>query len=418
MATIVPVWEVKLFQLNVSQDKAGGDCAIILLLNTAPKKPKVASAVLVDGGDGPRCTKMLISTMQDLEKKYVFDSPGNKFKFDAVSISHWDTVSHINNYQYLFTYKKLHIGSLGVSTLRSFLNITSMTFDYRGFCWKYTTTDAYNFLKDPEYGFIGDQHAAFRYDKTQKPLTRFYCQNFSTVPTARTKPSKNRDMNPDSKIKTANRPMNTKIGGVTVKNFLDGYLDTEVILGVNLFNGKQVANPAATTGLVSLIKGNDPSMDVNQAGDRKGAPGLYVWGVNKQGLGGQSFGIFETGKNPTNTNAGSVMLLLVWVKNGVVAANVKKEDIIVSLYTGADAEYTAEGPLTTWLKNDFKPAVQAYKINVLKAGHHGGGQGTSMSFIEAVKPDHFLMSSGSDHIHPRLEVSHYTELAIRCHSSL
>ena len=95
MAGTDPVWEVRLFQLNVSRDGAG-DCAIILLLNTnvlSPAKPKVASAVLVDGGEGPKITDILTTTMQQLKDEVAFDSDDGDFKFDAISISHWDTVS-------------------------------------------------------------------------------------------------------------------------------------------------------------------------------------------------------------------------------------------------------------------------------------------------------------------------------------
>ncbi len=98
------------------------------------------------------------------------------------------------------------------------------------------------------------------------------------------------------------------------------------------------------------------------------------------------------------------MLLLVWHKSGKDASNPQKEDIVVSLYSGADAEYKAELPLMNWLKNDFGTANKSYQVRVIKAGHHGSSAGTSVEFIEALKPDHFLISNGTGHFHPRLEV--------------
>ena len=95
-------YRVELFQINVSQDYRGGDCAIILLLDADPRvvngqtiyTPEVLKAVLVDGGDEDGAKFFLTKTMQDCEMKYIFqNSPGNKFKFDAVCISHWDRVS-------------------------------------------------------------------------------------------------------------------------------------------------------------------------------------------------------------------------------------------------------------------------------------------------------------------------------------
>ena len=95
---MAPIYQVKLLQINVSQDHAGGDCAIILLLDASTTPYTVVKAVLVDGGDGPGTKTFLSKTMKLCEKKYMFaDDSGkvavdNPFKFDAISISHWDKV--------------------------------------------------------------------------------------------------------------------------------------------------------------------------------------------------------------------------------------------------------------------------------------------------------------------------------------
>lgn len=115
------VYRFELYQINVSQD-VGGDCAIMLLINTAMKvsgKSRVEWAALIDGGDGTGCTRFLIKTMQGLEEKYAFEG-GDKvysvgaFKFDVVSISHWDQVCPSICHGRTKVDKK--IGSLGVSS--------------------------------------------------------------------------------------------------------------------------------------------------------------------------------------------------------------------------------------------------------------------------------------------------------------
>ena len=80
------------------------------------------------------------------------------------------------------------------------------------------------------------------------------------------------------------------------------------------------------------------------------------------------------------------------------------DGILSALYTGADAEYKAEGPLTDWLNYDYLK-TSGKIIKVIKAGHHGSSAGTSTKLITNAKPDHYLISNGRNHYHPRPEVS-------------
>lgn len=243
------------------------------------------------------------------------------------------------------------------------------------------------------------------------PKTKLYCQDWD-------KGSSGRSLNQDSVAKRVDPvlcPMNVKAipRGVApqYKHVIAGRLKTKAVLGYNLISGEGI--PAMDKGsllsnsniksIVDLVKHNHPWKFA------RGAPGLYVWSVDRQALGDPTLGVFEysfTAKSATNPNPASMMLLLVWVKDlgtdqDAQMADPQMDNITISMYSGGDAEYGPEEKLTTWLKSYTD---NGGIIQVVKAGHHGSSAGTSQEFIEAVKPDLYIVSNGIKHFHPRPEV--------------
>ncbi|KAI9749957.1 MAG: hypothetical protein M4579_006668, partial [Chaenotheca gracillima] len=323
----------------------------------APAKDEIKSAVLIDGGYGEKSVSRLINTMVDIENTFAgLDPTTNKLKFDAVSISHWD-MDH-----------------------------------YYGFCVR-----PYGFLSDPRIGWDAktQQCNAFKYDNStpRKPLTRFYAQEWAVNNDSNLRMNKKNPTMLDLQVKI---PAGTD--WVWYDNALLFTAGTP-LLGVNLFSGFTPTSAASNSEtLDTLISTNDPWRDTAIKGDRINAPGLYAVGVDRQLWGGP---ISVVPGPATSSNAGSILLLLVWKP---IAST---DPIRVSFYSGGDAEWEQEDALAAWLVN---PATKTpYTIKAVKAGHHGSRSGTSINFIQKVKPDHYLVSSGTKHGHPVPEVVWYLD---------
>ena len=88
-------FDVDYFQLNAGLDSKG-DAAIALLVLKDPKVTtpvgEVKSAVLIDGGNGKQCAKLIVKAIQTIESNYKGYTKTEPFKFDAIVISHWDVV--------------------------------------------------------------------------------------------------------------------------------------------------------------------------------------------------------------------------------------------------------------------------------------------------------------------------------------
>ena len=288
-----------------------------------------------------------------------------------------------------------------------------------GYGWETPSTDA---TAKPQ--IRKGQHKAFRYDSTtdHKPLTHYYSQAYSI----KAKAGKDRDLKaPDGDLDPqGNGPIKvwstvkTKTSDAYYPNVLLGHVLTPSVLGVNLFNNQLIqptSTPESTKCLEDLAMSNHPWWDEKRNLTRMGAPGLYVWGVNETGLGDTKFAIYDQG-TLTPTNKGSIMLLLVWLKGTDHAVTL--DNLHISLYTGADAEYKAEQPLVAWLQkkpNDYLNTPGKI-IEVIKAGHHGSSAGSSLALIQNAKPDHYIISNGRDHWHPRPEVRFSIVLAQNLHT--
>lgn len=85
---------VHYFQVNAALDYRG-DCAVALLVKNPSKdgdKPTLKSAILIDAGNTEKTPACLVRLIKRWESEYTIP-PDQKFRFDAVTISHWDAVS-------------------------------------------------------------------------------------------------------------------------------------------------------------------------------------------------------------------------------------------------------------------------------------------------------------------------------------
>ncbi|KAG8527299.1 uncharacterized protein KY384_008043 [Bacidia gigantensis] len=350
MATTQP-W-VEYYQMNAGLDFFG-DCAIVLLVKKKGTLNQLLSAVLVDCGSSQRVIEPITRLIKRVQSTYVLKPEDKKqFKFDAVVITHWD---------------KDHFGGL------------EKLFD--------------------AYPWTNNQFPLFRYTivtspAVPTPLTKLFCGDgfqasansnpfvTSIPPTTVSKPIAAFDMQAkkDPTIPCLR----------VVPDFGD-------FLGVNLFNaqipGLATGTWTSTTSLEALLAANNPGTT-----DAPNAPGFYIVAGEQQVLGSplakrQGRVIKDSVKGRKNQD--SLVSLLIW--KGVGTGPNK-----VSLYTGGDAEYIIEDRVATWLQNP-KP----YTVKAVKAGHHGSAAGTSMDFISQLKPDLYLLSTGTEHQHPSPEVLFY-----------
>lgn len=165
------------------------------------------------------------------------------------------------------------------------------------------------------------------------------------------------------------------VGSRTIGNAILVSAMPSTVLGFNLFNGIGLDTGTTSDQIKNandLVAKNNP----NQGGMGDGAPGLYVFGVMTIGLGQKNvIGIINRGENLNDTNARSILLLLVW-PDGV-------NKPIISLYGGGDTEYTMETKLANFLtdKSDVdKTKWTTIPIQVIKAGHHGCMYDTGSGF--------------------------------------
>lgn len=153
------------------------------------------------------------------------------------------------------------------------------------------------------------------------------------------------------------------------------------MLSANLFkNGQQAADYTTIKTVDDMVDKNDPWMSATEK-----TPGLYIVGVDKQFLGKDALkAVVDAGKSE-ETNASSIQLLLIW--------KISDTERHITLYAGGDAEFLEENNL-------ILPFLNGAQITTIKAGHHGSRRGTSMKFIDAVKPIHYLVGNGTIMGHP------------------
>ena len=390
---------------------------MLLARKTEPNiyKPQIGfikSAVLIDGGFSLKTADLLDVTIGRLESNYMgYDTSQTNsadnvyFKFDAVILTHWDTVSEHAS-EHFHDSKSLirTVGSLSVSSRRNAIPLTCLIRE-RGF---------FNFL-GLERLWTGTKFNHFKYNG-DTPLTRLYCQSWPGKLRHISNPqgygfSGTASLLAPSKISTPftctafigkGKPRAAK------PNCLILYATTDLLIGVNVFTGnslstlswEEVENP------LQLVNDNDPWKTNDANITWTDAPGLYIVGVNKMLLGdntlpGATFhvkgmvGIINKPKAKEDVNPDSVLSLLIWKNKD------NTKDPKISLYTGGDTEYAAEDKVAKFIG-------LSSQILVVKAGHHGSAAGTSINFLKVAKPEHYLVSAGTDHGHPGISIQRMT----------
>ena len=243
----------------------------------------------------------------------------------------------------------------------------------------------YEFLKLKNL-WDGGKFIYFKYDTKNTALTRLYVQSWATADQGSQGP-----MTAQSYPEGRPAPflVDIRVGKAVYKGALNVFATTDSLLGVNLFNGQGLTKPVTYPTIKSLdllVSKNDPSL----LGMGAKAAGLYIVGVNAIALGEKtSLGVVDKGENP-GTNMWSIVLLLVWPDG----TNKPR----VSLYSGGDTEYTMELKVANFLTDTTSNST--IPVKVVKAGHHGSLIGTAVDFITKVRPDHYLVSAGTEHGHP------------------
>ena len=219
----------------------------------------------------------------------------------------------------------------------------------------------------------GDQFIHCKYQKTGEPLTRLYSPKWKAAKKGLAsyaeivKPSGadvSTPYNIDVKVKNAGKKV----------NFMVAYATPDLLLGRNLFTGNKITVSSDEISMpAELIEKNNPGTLI-KTDDWKGAPGLYIVGVEQVLIGPSSVSsvpalrpgeVRVINNNPLpagDANGGSIVTLLIW------PAASDLESIRISLYTAGDAEYQVEEALSQWLED--------LEIKVIKAGHHGSAAGT------------------------------------------
>lgn len=103
-------FEVHLFQLNAAVDTKG-DSAIALLVQKDRTETKanyhgeVIAAVLIDTGYNTGTSRLILNTIKQIQADYedysTTTDPPKYFQFDAVIISHWDSVSPTSDFLHM-----------------------------------------------------------------------------------------------------------------------------------------------------------------------------------------------------------------------------------------------------------------------------------------------------------------------------
>ena len=89
-------FEVVLYQLNAGLDTQGDSAVALLTSKVGTASAKIKNAVLIDGGYGKNVAVVLKTTITAIKAAYAIPAD-REFKFDAVSLSHWDKVSFASN---------------------------------------------------------------------------------------------------------------------------------------------------------------------------------------------------------------------------------------------------------------------------------------------------------------------------------
>ncbi|KAG8525205.1 uncharacterized protein KY384_008849 [Bacidia gigantensis] len=389
-------YQVTLYQLNAGLDTAG-DSAIALLATktTGATKPKIKSAILIDGGMGANVAVSMKTTIKEIKADY--DIPGDReFKFDAVSLSHWDQ-DHILGLFFFLADKSL---------------------------WEATTTKGEGQEWDPNDAAKPDATKPakcfkyFKYDKDGNPLTRLYTQSWGLdsyndgkpaqlVPKETKNPACQFHRNAAS-IVTEPHIVNVTCydnpGDKTYKlreKVIWSYQRTDLLMGVDFFSGTP-GYVAANRGWWELLTSPQMLIDAN---DLKGAPGLYVVRDVSSGSGDDDDlhdrGVRVVPKaGGTDTNKFSIVLMLIWKTTSGAPK--------LALYSGGDAEFKTEDLVANWLGAPKDDKVKEI-VDIVKIGHHGSTSGTSRKFMEAARPGRCMISAGTQHGHPTQEIIMYLQ---------
>ena len=185
--------------------------------------------------------------------------------------------------------------------------------------------------------------------------------------------------------------INVKVNKAPVKlNVMVAYATPDLLLGRNIFTGNKITvSSDEIYSPADLIENNDP-WTLTKKDDWKGAPGLFIVGVEQVLIGpsnASSAPALRPGEvrvinnNPLpkgDANGGSIVALLIW------PAASDNEPLRISLYTAGDAEYQVEEALSNWL--------EAVVIKVVKAGHHGSAAGTVRSHSFSIDALHYFQT--------------------------
>lgn len=243
---------VELYQVNCAGDGAG-EAGIVILINNATTPKSITKAVLIDAGLGAQAVKMLVKTMQDIEKVFPAYKP---FKFDAVCISHWD-----RDHWY------------------GFANLDDCL------------------LRDADYGWddTKKQIKCFKYSSTGDNETRFYSPTKPLTSLVKAKLVVVENTKPTPDILTFKSPTDGLFYPIAL-----AYHDDD-LRGVEVFAGGKPSK--ATIDSPEDLVVSNPAPFPN-------APGLYIVGANGE-IADSSLTIVDKG-NATATNLSSLLLLLVW----------------------------------------------------------------------------------------------------------
>ncbi len=77
----------------------------------------------------------------------------------------------------------------------------------------------------------------------------------------------------------------------------------------------------------------------------------------------------------------------------------ENERSLCVLFQPGNCDILITGDRGTWGENHLMNAVDLPDVEILVAGHHGSDTGTSMAFLNAIQPDHVVISSGKNNIY-------------------
>lgn len=114
----------------------------------------------------------------------------------------------------------------------------------------------------------------------------------------------------------------------------------------------------------------------------------------------------------TVDNYQSIMAVIVWWSLPV-DHNTGVVDIRLSHFMAGDAHRETEKAMINFLKlKNPNPNNMGYPIEILKAGHHGSRESTSVELLKACRPKKFIISAGRKHGHPSKWSKHSASISV------